>query len=477
MSHRSHSHHGYGDAHNPLQGGPRQDHYVDLAPARHDHRDHFGHHDDPARHHRKAPQHQRDASPPRRTSRPTDFTLAHAGKLVRLGPVAFWTVVGTLVIMATWSIVTATYFAFHDDVLARLIAREAAMQFAYEDRIAEMRMQVDRVTSRQMLDQEQFEQKLEQLQRRQSLLESRAATLVAIVDPVATGSIKPAARGSNSSNPPAAPIPKPSPINDTVIDAAPVDREARLDSRTALPLRGSTTAKPAGVEGTLVGLQDSLNRVEARQSNALNTLEQGFDSKARRIREALSDLGLDLGRVGMQPMGGPFVPAKSPQTDGFERQVYRVNVARAQLDRLNRTLAAVPVRKPVTSEIDMTSGFGLRIDPFLNRPAMHTGLDFRGNIGDPIRATASGTVTHAGWAGGYGNMVEIDHGNGLSTRYGHLSEIEANVGQAIRTGQVIGRLGSSGRSTGPHLHYETRVDGEAVDPERFLRVGVRAGAS
>jgi murein DD-endopeptidase MepM/ murein hydrolase activator NlpD len=154
-----------------------------------------------------------------------------------------------------------------------------------------------------------------------------------------------------------------------------------------------------------------------------------------------------------------------------------VNVARAQLDRLNRTLAAVPVRRPVMSEIDMTSGFGVRIDPFLNRPAMHTGLDFRGNIGDPIRATANGTVTHAGWAGGYGNMVEIDHGNGMSTRYGHLSEIETNVGQAIRTGQVIGRLGSSGRSTGPHLHYETRVDGEAVDPERFLRVGVRAGAS
>jgi hypothetical protein len=264
MSHRSHSHHGYGDAHKPPHGGQRQDYYVDRAPARHDHGDYFGHHDGPARHHGKVTQRQRDASPRRHTPRSTDFTLAHAGKLVRLGPVAFWTVVGTLVIMATWSIVTATYFAFHDDVLARLIAREAAMQFAYEDRIAEMRMQVDRVTSRQMLDQEQFEQKLEQLQRRQSLLESRAATLGTVVDPVTTGSIRPAARGSNSGDSPGAPIPKPSPINDTVIYAAPVDQEARLDSRAALPLRGSTAAKPAGVEGTLARLQDSLNRAGAK---------------------------------------------------------------------------------------------------------------------------------------------------------------------------------------------------------------------
>jgi murein DD-endopeptidase MepM/ murein hydrolase activator NlpD len=477
MSHHSRSHHGHGDAHKPIQGGQRHDDYVDRAPARYDHRDDLGHNDEPARHHGNAPQRQRGATRGRHASRPKDFTLTHAGKLVRLGPVAFWTIVGTLVIMAGWSIITATYFAFHDDVLARLIAREASMQFAYEDRIAEMRMQVDRVTSRQMLDQEQLEQKLEQLRRRQSLLEARTATLGSMVDPVTTGSIRPATRGSNSGDSTSASMPKSSPINDTVIYSTPIDREARLETRGTLPLRGGTTAETASADGMLARLQDSLDRVETRQSNALNALERGYDSKASRIREALSDLGLDPGRVDVSAMGGPFVPAKPPESNGFERQIYRVNLARAQLDRLNRTLAAVPVRKPVTSEIDMTSGFGVRIDPFVNRPAMHTGLDFRGNIGDPVRATASGTVTHAGWAGGYGNMVEVDHGNGLSTRYGHLSEIEANVGQTIRTGQVIGRLGSSGRSTGPHLHYETRVDGEAVDPERFLRAGLRAGAS
>jgi murein DD-endopeptidase MepM/ murein hydrolase activator NlpD len=118
----------------------------------------------------------------------------------------------------------------------------------------------------------------------------------------------------------------------------------------------------------------------------------------------------------------------------------------------------------------------VRLDPFLNRPAMHTGIDFRGAPGEPVRATASGTVTAAGWSGGYGRMVEIDHGNGLATRYGHLSEIEVSVGQSIKIGQTIGRVGSTGRSTGPHLHYETRVNGEAVDPQKFLRAGIRMGS-
>jgi murein DD-endopeptidase MepM/ murein hydrolase activator NlpD len=104
---------------------------------------------------------------------------------------------------------------------------------------------------------------------------------------------------------------------------------------------------------------------------------------------------------------------------------------------------------------------------------MHTGIDFRGDAGDPIHATASGTVTIAGWSGGYGKMVEIEHGNGVATRYGHLSEIDVDVGDTVRGGQTVGKLGSTGRSTGPHLHYEVRVKGEAVDPQKFLDAGER----
>ena len=106
-----------------------------------------------------------------------DYTLVHGGRQVRIGPVAFWIVVGTLVVMAVWSIATGTYFAFREDVLTRLIGRQAEMQFAYEDRIAELRAQVDRITSRQLLDQEQFEQKLSALLQRQATLEQRTSAL------------------------------------------------------------------------------------------------------------------------------------------------------------------------------------------------------------------------------------------------------------------------------------------------------------
>ena len=175
-------------------------------------------------------------------------------------------------------------------------------------------------------------------------------------------------------------------------------------------------------------------------------------------------------------VGGPFVPLTLRKDAGaFERQLYRIHVARANVERLTRTLGAVPVRKPIMGEIDLSSGFGVRSDPFLGRPAMHTGLDFRSSSGDPVRATANGTVESAGWSGGYGKMVEIDHGNGFATRYGHMSEIEVKVGQQIKIGQIIGRVGSTGRSTGPHLHYETRIDGDAVDPQKFLRAGLRLG--
>src|SRR5664279_5665252 len=129
------------------------------------------------------------------------YTLVHAGKQVRFGPVAFWIVVGTVTVLGMWSAATATYFAFRDDVLTRLIARQAEMQYAYEDRIAELRAKVDRTTSRQLLDQEQFDQKLDQIMKRQTALESRATALGAIPDVAVTGSIKPIARGTSGNDP------------------------------------------------------------------------------------------------------------------------------------------------------------------------------------------------------------------------------------------------------------------------------------
>jgi murein DD-endopeptidase MepM/ murein hydrolase activator NlpD len=333
-----------------------------------------------------------------------------------------------------------------------------------------MRVQVDRVTSRQLLDQEQFEQKLQQLLRRQVALESRASTLGSVADPAITGSIKPPTRGNATSEPRG--MLKSSLTDEPKPNIVPSDRASRAQAQPPASARVATSADGGSIERTLANVQASLDRMELRQAGSLNTLEESYDGKARRIQAVLSDLGLDPGRA--SAMGGPFVPLKTrSDANVFETQLQRVNLARTQIDRLNRILAVTPIRAPVTGEIDTTSKFGIRVDPFLGRPAMHTGVDFRGNIGDPVHATAAGTITHAGWSGGYGEMVEIDHGNGMSTRYGHLSAIDVSVGQTVKAGEIIGLLGSSGRSTGPHLHYETRVEGEAVDPERFLRAGVR----
>src|SRR3954454_12948644 len=410
------------------------------------------------------------------------YTIVHAGKQVRFGPVVFWIVIGTVAVLGAWSATTATYFAFRDDVLTRLIARQAEMQYAYEDRIAELRSKVDRTTSRQLLDQEQFDQKLDQIMRRQTALESRATALGTIPDTAATGSIRPTARGAAVETP-ASGTPKPSPISDTVIFVAPPDREARLESRapTLVKPQPNQFAKVQGVDNVLVRLQTSLDSVERRQMAALSSVEDGMESRARRMRGVFTDLGLDMAQLEAATprsgVGGPFVPVKLAADAGpFERQLYRINVTSAAVDRLNRTLALVPYRKPVIGDVEFTSGFGVRSDPFLGRPAMHTGLDFRAATGDPVRATANGKVISSSWAGGYGRMVEVDHGNGLSTRYGHLSEIDVKVGDPIRIGQVIGAVGSTGRSTGPHLHYETRIDGDAVDPQKFLRAGVRLSA-
>ena len=411
------------------------------------------------------------------------YTLVHAGKQVRFGPVAFWIVVGTVTVLGMWSAATATYFAFRDDVLTRLIARQAEMQYAYEDRIAELRAKVDRTTSRQLLDQEQFDQKLEQIMRRQTTLESRATALGAIPDTSVTGSIRMPSRGAAPGEAGSSGTPKPSPISDTVIFVAPPDREARLESRAPIvpAAQPNQFAKVRGVDNVLVRLQASLDKVESRQIAALGAVEDGMESRVRRMRGVFSDLGLDMAQLEAATpraaMGGPYVPVKlSADAGAFERQLYRINITRAQVERLNRTLALVPYRKPVVGEVEFTSGFGVRSDPFLGRPAMHTGLDFRAATGDPVRATANGKVVSSGWSGGYGRMVEVDHGNGLSTRYGHLSEINVRVGDQVKIGQVIGAVGSTGRSTGPHLHYETRIDGEAVDPQKFLRAGVRLSA-
>jgi murein DD-endopeptidase MepM/ murein hydrolase activator NlpD len=131
---------------------------------------------------------------------------------------------------------------------------------------------------------------------------------------------------------------------------------------------------------------------------------------------------------------------------------------------------SVPSLRPVTlTALNFTSGFGVRSDPFRHSAAMHAGIDLAGPVGTPIYATADGVVNKAGWGNGYGNLVQISHGAGMETRYGHMSRIMVAANTRVRRGQLIGLMGSTGRSTGSHLHYEVRIDGRAVNPVPYLR--------
>ena len=179
-------------------------------------------------------------------------------------------------------------------------------------------------------------------------------------------------------------------------------------------------------------------------------------------KSTLERLGFYPSKAGQDGRGGPF----DGNADPTFKQLF---TSWKKLDNLASGAIAVPSDKPVKTAA-FTSGYGVRSDPFRGSAAMHPGIDLAGPYGTPIYATADGTVLRAGWnSGGYGNLVEIDHGRGIATRYGHLSQVLVQAGAHITRGQLIARMGSTGRSTGSHLHYEVRIDGRPVNPIPFMK--------
>ena len=168
-------------------------------------------------------------------------------------------------------------------------------------------------------------------------------------------------------------------------------------------------------------------------------------------------------------MGGPLIELLPIGKDKFDPRFKRLGLSLARMDALQRGLQGIPQVIPAAGT-RISSGFGYRSDPFAGTPAFHAGLDFKGPTGAPIFAAAGGRVAFVGRRSGYGNCVEIDHGNGLRTRYAHMSAFRARVGQPVIAGQQIGAVGSTGRSTGPHLHFEVRVHDQPVNPRPFLEV-------
>jgi murein DD-endopeptidase MepM/ murein hydrolase activator NlpD len=430
------------------------------------------------------------------------FARGDNARCFAIKPGILWSLAALLPLLGAWYLGATLYLIFRDDMLASLMKRQTDMQYAYEDRLAGMRAHLDRVTSRQLLDQGTFEGKVHDLLSRQAKLESRAAVVATLANQVSFGDVTgstPKPSGVKASAPPITtfmPVTGPAvggplpggalgfaPADAPVFPAKPRPESFELRSWHAPGAVSPTTtetvadaAPPETLPARLGAVSSTLDHIERQQIVAMSLMEKPAATSAARLRQAFADLGLSPERMSAPKaahaaMGGPFIPLKVDAGGSpFEQAVARLQEALKSAEKLRALVPYVPLRKPLPGA-DVTSSFGSRVDPFFGRAAMHSGIDFREEYGAPIRATAAGKVISAGQNGGYGNMVEIDHGNGITTRYAHMSAVSVSEGDAVVAGSIVGKLGSTGRSTGPHLHYEVRIDDEAVDPMRFLRAG------
>ena len=215
-----------------------------------------------------------------------------------------------------------------------------------------------------------------------------------------------------------------------------------------------------------------LARVEARQLAFVERLTHFAERRSANATQAIRKLGLNPGIMftglsDTSARGGPFISLATSSNGSIDPRFRRLGASLAQMNALEQGLAGIPQVSPANGDF-ISSSFGYRSDPFTGEGAFHAGLDFPGTVGAPIYAAANGKVVFAGVRQGYGRCIEIDHGNGLVTRYAHMSRLGAQVGQKVDAGRVIGAIGSSGRSTGPHLHFEVRIHDRPVNPRPFL---------
>ncbi|MCC6948777.1 MAG: peptidoglycan DD-metalloendopeptidase family protein [Bradyrhizobiaceae bacterium] len=397
--------------------------------------------------------------------------------------------IGIIGALAAWGGAASLYILFRDDALKLIIEQQVGITRSYQAQASQLQAEIERLRSLKLIDQERVDRALADLVRRQAVIATRQSALSAIGgskaavregSPEITGSLREPQSPSLAKER----APKPTPLSDTILIAAPSERVAQLESRPLPPVSTPHEARRSApvIENQIAGLARELSLLEIEQSQALNQIEEAYDERERRIRKVFADLGVAPGKPAPRSAeavrsaaatGGPFLPWTRPAEDPFAMQLHRIRTAALAVEALERDIASVPVRRPTRGPADVTSGFGVRLDPFVRQLAMHTGVDFRAEPGDPVRATAAGKVVQAERNGGYGLMVEVEHANGLTTRYAHLSAIEVAAGSVIPAGAIVGRAGSTGRSTGPHVHYEVRANGEAVDPQRFLRAGLR----
>ena len=251
-------------------------------------------------------------------------------------------------------------------------------------------------------------------------------------------------------------------------------------SVSALQVDGAP--QPPPVDGARAGarLADIETRLAAMQAKERDILQRLADTTVVQMEQAertIRTAGLDVEKLLSDLMGegagrgGPYIALGGEAARGLvETRKRRTDEQLARWEGLQQVVKFVPLAAPMR-DYYLVSGFGPRSDPFIGKPAMHYGADLSGPVGSPVLATAAGRVAFVGWKDRYGKTVEIDHGIGVRTRYGHLKRTLVRTGQSMRAGDELGEMGSTGRSTGAHLHYEIHVRGEPRDPMRFVKAG------
>jgi murein DD-endopeptidase MepM/ murein hydrolase activator NlpD len=439
------------------------------------------------------------------------------------GPSLQATLAGLTLIFLGWVAFATVNVIFKDRIIAAKDHRYQQMQTAYENRVADLQNSYDDLNGALVSAEDRFKATADGLAAKQNAIAgflNRANQVQAAV-------------GARNAAP--APMPSPGPVAHAQAAApggldveAPADVDgddtdssqltvmpgpAAPQPRTARPIKSSmfegTFKRVAALWDTVASHLHAAKPARDipaayAQHPALRALAQQTARVARigtdeTVLMARTEGALDQGvgnlravmrRTGINPdsfarkmassegVGGPDVPLDQVRIEGVNdaKFTHAYLSAAAVLDQLNGLSSAmdhIPLTMPVTASagFDRSSGFGARVDPFTGRYAFHPGIDFAGPWGSVVHSTAPGTVVFAGNRGGYGNMVEIDHGYGIHTRYGHLSAITVRVGARIGKGAGVGRVGSTGRSTGPHVHYEVWYDNVVKNPNNFIEAG------
>ena len=402
-----------------------------------------------------------------------------SGETVRHMTVRPWMAAVAVCLAGLFSIgylLATSYLVLRDDLIGATMARQARMQYDYEDRIAALRAQVDRVTSRQLLDQQVVEEKVDKLIEQQQQLSSRGGKLNALLDRAENSGLTDKSPHADANTPAVknehAQLSAPKAIEKLLSDGKPADFTPDNSTLAYVPAP-ETVADRADRVFSKVTL--SLKHIEQDQLTRIRNLTADASETTNEIQTIMHNVGVKVpNEIAVSDseddggVGGPYVAPEN--VDQFEQSIADLDTALTRLETARGAAESLPFRNPAPGKL-ITSPFGNRKDPFFGTLALHPGTDFHFSPGEKIKATAPGRIVSAGWTGGYGNMVEIDHGFGVHTRYGHLSRITVVAGMKVDKGTVVGRLGSTGRSTGPHVHYEVWYDNVVRNPSYFIEAG------